>query len=54
MIDVKDYDIPYRLGSTRVKPSNGMDNLSRDSCAALEAGMSLWQVESNAPTHGRA
>ena len=40
MIDVKDYDIPYRLGSTRVKPSDGMDNLSRASCAALKAGMS--------------
>ena len=34
------YGDTYRLCSTRVKPSDGMDNLSRDACAALEAGLS--------------
>ena len=41
MIDVDNYHgDTYRLCSTRVKPSDGMDRLSRYACAALEAGMS--------------
>ena len=47
MIDVDNYyGDTYRLCSTRVKPSNRMDTLSRDACAALEAGMSYgkWKA----------
>lgn len=42
----------YRLGSTRVKPSEDMGNLSRDACAALEAGMSYGQYKAMHPHTG--
>lgn len=47
MIDVDNYHgDTYRLCSTRIKPAEGMGNLSRDACAALEAGMSYgkWKA----------
>lgn len=52
MIDVKDYGDTYRLCSTRMKPTEGMDRLSRDACAALEAGMSYGKWKAMHPYTG--